>query len=159
MSKRKKKNKISKTDKLAISALSFLGIVGGWNIIGNVENSTSAKTLEVDTAVTSTPPTVQPTIKPWPTIQPIAQIPRLEVNVLPTLAVKMSDKTGTYTSDQIAGGSPTSLDLPTVPNAVPMPTLAPLPTLPEYVPPPPPPPAQPSSNNGGGGGGNRSSGS
>ncbi|MFL7837450.1 MAG: hypothetical protein ACK2T4_00075 [Candidatus Promineifilaceae bacterium] len=161
MSRQRKNNKITRMDKLTIGALSMLGLVGGWNVIGNMENSTSAKTIDVDEVPTATPPAVRPTLKPWPTIQPLGQTSRLEIKALPTLAAGMLAEGGTDNADQVGGETAVTLDLPALPNAAPMPTLAPLPTLPEYVPPPPPPPSQPSqpSSNNGGGGGNKSTGS
>jgi hypothetical protein len=157
MSRKKKNNKISRMDKLTIGAFSMLGLVGGWNIIGNLENSTSAKTIDVEEVVSPTPAVVRPTPKPWPTIQPLTRISRLEIKALPTLA-GVSPESGTDSLAQMAGDSEKSFEVPAMSSAAAIPTLAPLPALPEYVPPPPPPPSQSSSNNGGGGG-NRSTGS
>jgi hypothetical protein len=157
MSRKKKNNKISRMDKLTIGAFSVLGLIGGWNFIGNMENTNSAKTMDIDEVATPTPLPIRPTPTPWPTIPPLKQNSRLEIKALPTLA-GVSPESGADDFDQKAGDSAKSFELPAMSSAAAIPTLAPLPALAEYVPPPPPPPSQPSSNNGGGGG-NRSTGS
>ena len=143
------------------SAISLLGLLGGWNIIGNLENAISADTMNVDELKTPTPQAARPTSKPWPTIAPLAQVPRLNIKPLPTLPAGGSLEEGGDSSDMVTTERAESFNLPTMSNAEPLPTLAPLPTLPEYVPPPPPPPSMASSNtsNNVSGGGNRSKGS
>ena len=157
MSKRKKTNKITPALKVTMGALSVLGVVGGWNIIGRLEETPLPKTL-------SSRKSLHPTPTPLPPVPHLGrrsshlQRPRLEIKPLPTLATSemgaQADVPG-----QVAAGS---FDLSAMPSAAPLPTLAPLPSIPEYVPPPPPPPPQVASkpsSNGGGGGGNTSKGS
>jgi hypothetical protein len=156
-----KKRKISKTDKVAIGAISLLGLLGGWNVIGNLENSLSAENMNADKLDAPTRQAVRPTPKPWPTIPPLSQIPRLDTSSLPTLAAVGLPETGADSSEDLTAVETIErFELSTMPSAAPIPTLAPLPTLPEYVPPPPPSmaPSNSSSSNGGGGG-NRSQGS
>jgi hypothetical protein len=163
MSNRKKSSKLSKTDKVAISAISLLGLIGSWNVIGNLENSLSAKNMDVDELEAPTTQAVRPTPIPWPTIPSLAQIPRLNTSSLPTLSAQGLPENEVDPSDDLKTAKTAELsELSTMPSAFPLPTLAPLPTLPEYVPPPPPPPSKASSNsssNNGDSGGNRSKGS
>jgi hypothetical protein len=164
MSKRKNTKKVTPGFKMTMGALSVLGVVGGWNIISRYENAGSPEDIVVDESLDPTPTTILPSPTPWPTIQPLAEMPRLEIKRLPTLAA--GDFTGAQTdvSLQEPQGAGDSLALSVMPSVAPMPTLAPLPTMPEYVPPPPPPPrpaqvASAPSSGGGSSGGNKSKGS
>jgi uncharacterized membrane protein YgcG len=154
MTKRKKNNKVTAGHKVTLGAVSVLGLVGGWNFIGHVENTAATEEAPTEVPATPTPTTVPPTPTPWSEIQPLAQIPRLEVKAVPTLVVNALPGGQADPSIQTGQQTAVSFDLAAVPVAAPLPTLAPLPSLPQYVPPPPPPPSQAnsSSNKGGGGG-------
>ncbi len=158
MSSQKKTNKVTTSHKITTGAVSVIGIVGGWNIIGNMEKTASAENIIVEEDLDLAPTAVPPSPTPWPAIQPLAEIPRLQIKPLPTLAVGGPAGAVQDAPVQIAQDPDDSFGLSTMPSAAPLPTLAPLPTVPEYVPPPPPPPSKASSN-GGGGGGNTSKGS
>ena len=157
MTKRKPARKVTTGHKISLATLSVLGAVAGWNAIGRLENSQTA----TPAAVIARPvPTVAAAL-PWPTIAPLVEIPRLDVQPLPTL-IPVAGQLTQGDAPALAGGMAAAPDTLAMPSLAPLPTLAPLLTMPEYVPPPPPAPVQvaaappPPSN---GGGNNVSSGS
>jgi hypothetical protein len=160
MNRRKESNKISTSGKVTISALSALSLIGGWSIIGNLEHNAAANEITGDEVSVPMPTAVRPSPTPWPTIQPLAQVPRLELEPLPTLPPRAELGETAALPGEESEGTAGVVNLSAAPSAAPLPTLAPLPAMPEYVPPPPPPPsmtdANPSSN---GGGSNQSKGS
>jgi|GEM_PF-1681479 len=136
--------KFTTSAKLALTAFSVMGFIGGWNMIGRVEkqlnrNDKPAPAPSPSLWPTPTSITVSPT--PWPTIQPLTELPPI-----PTLVP-------TFTTVGHPAQSGTQLD--TAPSTsvqfVPIPTLAPLPALElPTIPPPPPPPLPPPIPAGGG---------
>ncbi len=148
MSKRNRAGKFTTSHKITVGALGVLGIVGGWNVIARTEAYGPAADSVVENAVTPVPTVVWSTPTPWPKIDELTDIPRVQPRPLPTRpAVVLSEPDEAV--DLIGSPSlPASVEVSTAFNVNPLPTLAPLPTLPEYVapPPPPPPPAQVASN-------------
>ncbi len=138
MTKRKQASKITKGHKISLATLSVLGVVAGWNTIGRVESSNKA----AQAVVLATPEPIVAGATPWPTIAPIADIPRLDVRPLPTLAFVAGTATQNNSLNVTDGEMASSVSNLAMPSMAPLPTLAPLPTMPEYVPPPPPAPVQ-----------------
>lgn len=154
MSNAKRGKKITTSHKITMGAVSILGLVGGWNLIAHSEEP---KQIEAQQPVadgpaavlgpaTGGPATGGPTTgspatpTPWPTIAPLGQMARLELAPLPTLAATMPPTPAFVSPGMSAGSQTTAIDLGASLNIAAMPTLAPLPTLPEYTAPPPPPP-------------------
>lgn len=158
MTKRKQTSKVTKGHKISLATLSVLGLVAGWNTIGRVEsNSTPTQAV-----VVATPMPIVAGATPWPTIAPLTDIPRLDIQPLPTLALMVGLEPQGDSPASAGGEMAAAINNLAMPSLAPMPTLAPLPAMPEYAPPPPPAPVQvaaappPPSN---GGGGNVSAGS
>lgn len=157
MSERKKTSKVTTGHKVALGALSVLGAVAGWNIIGRTESQPQAASAPAGGAQASTAtalPAAAAVATPWPAIAPLPVMPRLDARPLPTLvAVEIPDLPA------VNPGAP--VPVAAAPGLVALPALAPLPAMPEYVAPPPPPPPPPSqvaeapppANNGNVGGG------
>jgi hypothetical protein len=159
MTKQKRAGKLKTGHKVSIGAFSVFGLIAGWNIIGRAEQEASsaaelppATTATIAPAAPTKPAAIIPLATPWPTIAPLVDVPRLDVEPLPTLVAVAID-----VQPLAAAGAPAVAGVSALPNLAPMPTLAPLPTMPEYVAPPPPPPVQvaaapppPPADNGGG---------
>jgi len=140
MSERKKTSKVTTGHKVALGALSVLGTVAGWNLIGRAESQpqpAGEPAAAAQTTTATTAPPVAAVATPWPAIAPLPAMPRLDARPLPTLvAVEIPDLPA------VAAGAPAPLAA--APGLVALPALAPLPAMPEYVAPPPPPPPPPS---------------
>ncbi len=130
--------KFSGHSKLTLSALSLLGLIGGWNLIANLENSqinNVSAAQQSPTATLQAPARVinlsgkLPAIAPLPTLPPV-----------PTL------RPFTNTASPTVAAQPVNIEMPdgNVAQIVPLPTLAPLPPMPD-LPSPPPIPAAPRS--------------
>ena len=140
MSQRKKSGKVTTSHKVALGALSVLGAVAGWNAIGRSQPEAQTTGQEAPAATTAATAATVVTARatPWPTIAPLAEMPRIDARPIPTLvAVAMPDTMGATGAPSVAAGI-------AAPSLIALPTLAPLPAMPEYVAPPPPPPAPPS---------------
>lgn len=138
-----KRKKLTPNARLALGALSLAGFLGGWNVIGRVENQ-AAQADVLPTSTASPPPTAAPTR--WPTIIPLSDAPPI-----PTLRPTLTTATIPLPDASLSGSK---LDLPTfdlapLPTLAPMPTLAPLPEMPAPPPPPPPAPSSPGRRSGG----------
>ncbi len=147
---RRKQRKMTTGARTAIATFAVLTFIGGWNLVGFVEDQkASADSPAPVVAVTATPTEAPaPTITPWPTlvaIQPLAPIPTIP---LPNLIDSTAISSGLTTLD--IG----SADLVPIPTLAPLPALEPLPQMPTLPEPPPPPPAPAPS-----GGSNKSTGS
>ncbi|HMR64511.1 MAG TPA: hypothetical protein PKE64_10920 [Anaerolineae bacterium] len=138
--KRKPQN-LGHSARITLTALSLLGFVGGWNLIGRAEQQQAQASEPVATPLPPLPPTATPPPTPWPAIPPL-EIPTM-VPTLTTTGLFDPALLPEITLDQ-AGLPP--LDLAPLPGLAPLPTLAPLPDLP--APPPPPPPPPPSRSGG-----------
>ena len=137
MSQRKKSGKVTTSHKVALGALSVLGAVAGWNAIGRSQPEAQAAGKEAPPAATVAP-VVSAGPTPWPAIAPLAEMPRIDARPLPTLvAVASPDLPLAAGASNVAAGI-------AAPRLIALPTLAPLPAMPEYVAPPPLPPAPPS---------------
>lgn len=140
MNQRKRTRKVTKGHKITMAAASVMGLIAGWNLIGHRELKAVTDELVATTKpATAVPSPVQPSAAvatPWPTIAPLSVAPRLAERPLPTLVAMPPEM---FQSDATQSGGP-AFDIAGAPQLIPLPTLAPLPVMPEYVAPPPPPP-------------------
>jgi hypothetical protein len=118
--RRKKPPKLNLHGKTAISALSMLALVGGWNVVGHVEAGAddAAFAAEATTAYVLTPtPSLWPTV-PAPAVAPLSTLPPAgNVTVLTELAGSADTSLGAFT-------------VPDVPALAPLPAFEPLPVIP-----------------------------
>lgn len=135
--KKRRPAKFTGGAKVTITALSLLGFVSGWNLIARVEAGEAQAGEPAATPLPGPPPVTSlsdtlPT--PWPTIAPLP-----ELAPIPTLVPTLTTN-GAITNQ--AQPALDTLDLAPV-QLSPLPTMAPLPPMPEAPPPPPPPPPMP----------------
>lgn len=129
--------KFSGGAKITLTALSLFGFVSGWNVIARMEASEAQAGELAATPPSSSPPPVSslgdtvPT--PWPTIPALP-----ELKPVPTLVPTLTGNGGLNLTVQPA----VKVELAPV-QLAPLPTMAPLPPMPEAPPPPPPPPPMP----------------
>lgn len=136
-----KRKKLTYNARLALSALSLAGFLGGWNVIGRLENQT-AQAEALPSPTPSSTPTASPTR--WPTIIPLSDAPPIPT-LRPTLTTANASLPDASLSD--LNVVLPDIDLAPLPALAPLPTLAPLPEMPA----PPPPPASSSSRHRSGG--------
>ena len=136
---RRAPKKFTGSAKIMITTFSLIGFVGSWNLIARVENQ-QAKASEAPPPSPVLPPTtstsaaVMPTSTPWPAIAPLPELPpvptlRSVANSVPEAAINPA----------------ITLDIAPI-QVAPLPTMAPLPAIPDMPPPPPPPPPMPAGN-------------
>lgn len=132
--KKRRPAKFTGGAKITITALSLFGFVSGWNLIARMETSEAQAGGPTATPLPSPQPVtlrddIVPT--PWPTIAPLPQL-----KPIPTLVPTLTTSGAITVQTQPAVNN---LDLTPV-QLAPLPTMAPLPPMPETPPPPPPPP-------------------
>lgn len=169
MTNQRRGKKVTTGHKITMGAAGIIGLMAGWNIIAHSEAPDSSALAEgpAETAASVVPAsTAAPaTATPWPTIAPLGPIAALELQPLPTLAVTRPPQPAFVSPGMPTPGAVTDVDLSLSVSIAPLPTLAPLPDLPQYVAPPPAPPAPvadaapPPPPSGGNGNGNGSQGS
>jgi hypothetical protein len=131
--KRRAPIKFTAAGKMTLTAVSLIGFIGGWNVIARLENQPA----QAAPANPVPAPIITPTpagVTAWPTISPLPAVPPI-----PTLALSSSDaaRAPEVNVGQVLELAPVDL--------APLPTLAPLPDLPQ-APPPPPPVVLPAGN-------------
>ncbi len=130
--------KFTGSAKITITALSMLGFVGGWNMIARIEASEAQAGEPAMAPLPSAQPvTAQaealPLPTPWPTIAPLPQLAPIPT-LVPTLTA----------AGEVAVQVQPVANIELAPmQLAPLPTMAPLPPIPEAPPPPPPPPPMP----------------
>lgn len=129
---KKPSTKLTHSSRISLTALSLLGLLGGWNMIARLEK----QEVQADESTPLPLPVVGPTSippspTPWPTVQPLAELPPIPT-LVPTLTTQGQNAVNLA-----------PLPLISLPTPVALPTLAPLPALPTPPPPPPPPPPVP----------------
>ncbi|MCB0227016.1 MAG: hypothetical protein KDI02_25180, partial [Anaerolineae bacterium] len=98
-----KRRKLTHKTRLALSALSLAGFLGGWNLIGRLENQT-VQAEEPPTPTPSPTPTATPTR--WPTIIPLSDAPPIPT-LRPTMVIPNVPLPDTSLSNP-------NVDLPTI---------------------------------------------
>lgn len=130
--------KFTGSARVTLAAFSLIGFVGSWNLIAHVENrQAQANGSSLPTLVPTAPVVIVPTLTPtpWPTIAPL-----LEFQPVPTL-----NSVANSTIDaaaETAINPVITLDIAPI-QVAPLPTMAPLPAIPDMPAPPPPPPPPP----------------
>lgn len=138
--KRRKPTKFTTTGKITLTAVSVIGFIGGWNAIARLENQQAqASEATLSPLPVLTPAAAIPAAPtPWPTVSPLAALPPI-----PTLAPQFSTTDVQTGSQAVAGASPANRVQMAPLQLAPLPTLAPLPAVPQAPPPPPPLPPPP----------------
>ncbi len=149
----KKRAKFTNSARITLSALSLLGFVGGWNLIGQLEKEDEALASEPVAPPTPVQASVTTNFVPkfpeWPTISPMTEIAPVPT-LIPTRTT-LGQIDASFTQDSTLNVEPVLDQIPVaapVPTLAPLPALAPLPELPSapLPPPPPPPPVQQQSS-------------
>ena len=149
---RRKTRRLTADAKTTVVAMSVAALIGGWNLVGQVESKALQAELTGADAIammTPHPINIASTVTAWPTLKPLdtpAPIPTL----VPLSSVLSEPNAGSNEPSQAPSTGVESaiqpLQVSAIPTLAPLPTMAPLPPMPSMPAPPPPPPAQ----NGGG---------
>ena len=133
---RRAPSKFTGSARVTLAAVSLIGFVGSWNLIAHVENRQAQANEPPPTPVpTIAPVVIAPAPTPWPTIAPLA-----DLQPVPTL--RSVTNSAIDSVSETAVNPVISLDIAPI-QIAPLPTMAPLPAIPDMPPPPPPPPPMP----------------
>lgn len=145
---RRKPKKLTNSARVTMTALSLIGFVGGWNMIGRLESGQAqAEEQPATPALPSPTATMTPSPTAWPTVSPLAEIPPVPT-LMPTFTTFEQGDADVLTREQAGDSTAPVTNLAPLSIVAPFPTLAPLPDMP--TPPPPPPPPVPVQQQSGG---------
>lgn len=143
----KKRSKLTNRSRVVLATASLLSFVGGWNLIGRIDNELEQAQPSATPLSGSGVPNVSASPTLWPPVPPLVDIPPVPT-LLPALTIS-----GQVEAALSQAGAPdrTTFQMAPLPTPISLPTLAPLPELPAPPPLPPSPPGWASGGNHSGG--------